>query len=62
MVTSERSALEGSDNYGSAHCKGGSLVNYDPVNGQPENIAITRVEEICTISSHCISGTTKDRN
>ena len=34
---------------------------YNPVNSQPESIVNTRVEEICTISSHCISGTTYGR-
>ena len=52
VVTSERSALEGSVNYRSAHCKGGSLVNYDPVNGQPENIAITKELKRSVQSAH----------
>ena len=59
VVTSERSAL-GVTITGLRAVKEAVRV-YDPVNSQPENIVITRVEEICTIGSHCISGTTKDR-
>ena len=59
VVTSERSALGEGKITGLHTVK--AVRFYDQVNRQPETWDHKRVEEICTISSHYISGLTKGR-